>query len=293
MTLLQKKTTALNFFILIATVFGCTQDFLFTIYFEDNLGNIDSLELGYDEMGNLGIDEIFEEENIIDIPRNNIFDVRVTDELYQRSMGESSGTYHSKREILGFWWSEMIASIDIKSENFPITASWDSTFFADDTNINGTLITSVPPGGWWDVGSYSDMGRIELKDQSSVTFTSNIPYSGYINNNYAYTQGNDTISVFWFTFGPEGIGVNTDNVEKGNEVIILYPNPVQDDLRIINRSPYGKISQTRIYDLCGRLVYAGIFEDDFVSVEHLDSGLYLIEFIMDRGKRIVKKLIKK
>ncbi len=41
------------------------EEFSFTLYFEDAIGNKDSLILGYDELATNGEDEEFGEENVI------------------------------------------------------------------------------------------------------------------------------------------------------------------------------------------------------------------------------------
>lgn len=263
------------------------QEFSFFIYFEDCIGNRDSLELGYDENGNQGIDEQFEENNILDQPYNDLFDVRVTDEIRFRQLGENQGTYHTKKEIVRKTYGEIIA-IDIKSNNYPITASWDSTLFQE-ISISGTLITSTPQGGWWDVGSPSDLGKVILMEQSQVTFTDNIRSSGQIYNTYAYVQGVDTISVFWFVFGPEGIGVSTDEMKEKKDWF-LFPNPSRDRVHIqnINGAKAEKIS---ILNCAGNIIKEGHPDQISISLNGLDSGLYIVEIIDINGVRIIKKLL--
>ena len=79
--------------------------------------------------------------------------------------------------------------IDIKANHGPVTASWDHLLFIDSCN-EGSVFTSVGQSEWWDVGSPSNIDRVNLREINEVRFSSNVRFyeSGNINPNYAYTD---------------------------------------------------------------------------------------------------------
>ncbi len=111
-------------------------------------------------------------------------------------------------------------AIDIKCKYCPIVASWDKTLF-NDTCRNGSVFTSVPPGGWWDVSTNFSFQRIILKEQDSILFH---PWVDPISNSWGFSYINnklDTISVFWLAFAkPWLLSVNTSDYKiKKNQFL--------------------------------------------------------------------------
>src|SRR5690554_219642 len=72
------------------------QTFQFQMFFEDAIGNKDTLTIGYDLNGTELIDSSFGEENIIGIPLDSTFDVRISDAFYNYG----NATFHTKKQIL-------------------------------------------------------------------------------------------------------------------------------------------------------------------------------------------------
>ena len=124
--------------------------------------------------------------------------------------------------------------MEIKSDNFPITATWDSSLFSS-LELEGSLITSIPPGGWWDVGSPSDLDKVLLKDQDRVTFSDNFLDGASTSEAYAYIEGGDSISLFWVAFGEKNIGVSNRKMIP-DEILSIYPNPTSGTLFFTNKS---------------------------------------------------------
>ena len=60
------------------------QEFSFQMYFEDAAGNKDTLTIGYDPNGTDTIDAQFGEANIISTLPDSAFDLRITNEWYNR-----------------------------------------------------------------------------------------------------------------------------------------------------------------------------------------------------------------
>lgn len=89
-------------YLIVQIPIGClkSQEFSIPIYFEDAKGNKDTIIYGLDEIGTKDMDTIFGEKNIIDVPINKELDVRITDELYQRHFNDSTGQFHTKKQIV-------------------------------------------------------------------------------------------------------------------------------------------------------------------------------------------------
>lgn len=121
------------------------QEFSFQIKFEDSSNNIDILIFGYAPSATASIDDEFQEINILDLEMDHELDVRFSDYIQQHPAPLRS---HTKKQIttrnnFSYWLT--ISTIEIKCNNWPVTATWDSTLFNNST-YNGTLITAVHPG---------------------------------------------------------------------------------------------------------------------------------------------------
>lgn len=244
------------------------QDIQFDMYFEDAKGNRDTITLGYDVRATGGIDSLFGEKNIIDEPYKEGLDVRITNEWVSRDREGKPGTFHTKKQI--FFQDVTKQVIDIKSPYFPVSAQWDSSLFQSDS-FYGTLFTSVNPGGWWDVGSPSDLWRVFLADTNTVTFTSN---AVEFNRNYAYiNEQNDTIPVYWFAFGPASIRVSTRSIQS-HPAISVFPNPVTSHLTIQNESeePFWEI---QVYNELGQAIYNGHYTTT-LNTQNWKPGFYAL-----------------
>jgi hypothetical protein len=273
--------------------FAYAQEFSFQINFEDSLGNQDSIELGYDVNGTDGIDAAFGEINIISIPYSSGLDVRITDEWINRHYYNPPmpPTYHTKKQIYSkacpFGFS--FQTIDIVTENWPVTATWDNSLFNDSCRV-GSVFTSITPGGWWDTGSPSNLLQAILLQINEVTFTSNYD-DGFFNEFYAYMNDNgDIIPVFWTTFGDETVILN--NLDFDINQLTIFPNPTTDFLHITFNNSYQSKLNISVFDILGKK-YNVIFQDNSISVQHLKSGIYFVEISSENGEKIVKKFAKK
>jgi len=263
------------------------QEFSFELFFEDAVGNTDVIIIGYDDAATFDIDNAFGEINIIDVPYNTGLDVRVSDEWFNRE-NTIPPTFHTKKQIYGKACPNgfLIPVIDIITDNWPVTATWDSSLF-DDVCRNGSVFTSINPGGWWDTASPSNLYRIVLNDVNKATFTSN--YDGDFNPAYAYMNDNgDIIPVFWQTFGDLSIILGTHEENKTD--LKIFPNPTNDYLYYEIDSPR-RISEINVYDINGRK--QDLQEsNNSLDLRKLSSGIYFIEFLFTDLKRVVQQLIK-
>ncbi len=283
------KKTILSVILIIGYITIYSQEFSFEMIFEDAIGNTDTLIMGYDPEATDSVDSEFGELNIIESPLDSIFDVRITDEWRARSASiDSFGSYHIKKQIVeGTCESVRNAiNIDILCKNWPVTARWNNSGFELEY-MQGSVLTSVPPGGWWDVVSPSDLWRSELFKVTEVTFTENVLEAfvdlfAYINNN------EDTISVFWVVFAHKNFLYPASFEDYFLNETVFYPNPSSDFIFINNPE---KIIKVSICDLSGKENKIS-FVDNIIDIRNFNSGVYILKIITNENIIITKKLIK-
>jgi hypothetical protein len=284
---------ALGFIIIFITLTNIKlmcQDFSFELVFQDAIGNKDTITLGYDANASDSVDTNFGEVNIISSEIDSIFDVRISDEWNARMWRyDSSGNYHLKKQIINGDCGEGTAiSIDIKCKDWPVSATWNSTLF-NDTCRSGSVLTSVPPGGWWDVGSPSDLFRAELRNENQVTFSPN--WDGYVNENYAYINNQqDTISVFWVVFAKSSFLTSAIHAPIYQDKLNLFPNPTNGKIQISGIQT-DQIEQIDLFDISGKKHNIN-WSSKTMNISNLEDGVYFFQFKLKDKSLITRKMIK-
>jgi hypothetical protein len=281
--------------------FSFSQEFSVELFFEDSAGNQDSIILGYDDNATDGIDSSYNETNIISIPYNSGLDVRISDEQKARTTYPNpiSATYHTKKQIFpkNCPTNFSIQAIDIVTENWPVTLTWNNLLFDNDCR-NGSVFTSINPGGWWDTGSPSEFSngafpRTQLLIENEVTFSDNTDYPEYgLNENYDYlTDDNIIVSVFWFTFGNESLLLNVE--EYNSPKVTIYPNPTDNNITFDINTTNLEIEHVELLDISGRTSKIKLDNIDSISLENFETGIYFVRFTFKSGITLLKKVIKK
>lgn len=276
------------FFILLLSKITNGQEFSFPIYFEDAVGNKDTIILGYDINATDSIDIIFGEVNILGQPLHSEFDVRSTDE---NGFFTTNGSFHTKKQIIKNSCNYQsyflpVIKIDIKCKHWPVTAKWDKTLFYD-TCRNESVITSITPGGWWDVGSYSNLDRVILNQTNQVTFTRNYEnnlggYSSYLNNS------GDSISIFWVGLDDKIISTNIPKINPQKSMIKFYK---EGNILIIENAENNQIENIQIIDLTGQVLIQDKTHKK-IDIINLRQGLYLCKIITVDKQIMTYKFIK-
>jgi hypothetical protein len=251
--------------------------------FEDALGNSDTLIFGYDPEATLGIDPMFGEVNIHGLPIDTVFDVRVSDELEPLiDTIKVYDTFSLKKQIIRTDCDKFPTPIrvNIRCKNWPVTAYWDSTLFNTEC-LEGSVLTSVHPGGWWDVGSASDLWRILLSKKNQVTFTSNI---------HDYDE-QDSISIFWVAMADQRHLLTSTQSKYNENVIQIFPNPTIGEVHFRGDNKY-LINKVEVFDILG-VEKEVSYQNNILNVSHLKSGMYFIRVIMSDGSTIINNILKK
>lgn len=267
------------------------QEFSFKIYFYDAIGNSDSIVLGYDQAGTDNIDVSFGEINIINDPVSTTFDVRITNEWYNRYYFGIPGTYHTKTQIIekkcDSWFTTL--GIDIYCENWPVIATWDNNLF-DSPCINGSVFTSQIPNTWWDVESPSNLLRQPLIENGFVTFSSN--FSGDLNDDFSHLNDfGDTIIHFWQNFADSTLlSLGVDSFTEFNNLFV-YPNPTNDVINIDYQNKDNSNLRITLTGLDGK-EYDLILCKNQISLENFKPGIYFLNIQNQSGKTLRKKINK-
>ena len=81
---------------------------------------------------------------------------------------------------------------------------------------------------------------------------------------------------------------NVENIERGKNVVSVYPNPVLDDLNVKSAEPIKKIE---IYAISGTKVYTLNVDDSAfvtINVSSLAPGIYFVR-VNNKVYKIIKK----
>lgn len=270
------------------------QEFSFQLFFEDAVGNKDTITLGYDKSATNDIDTSFGEVNIIYEEIVKPFDVQISDEWHFRSNG-LPGNFHTKKQILHYAcidYYDGVQGIDIFSKHWPVNVRWDNTLF-DPQCRNGSLITCHHPGAWWDAGCPIGSFIQLMKWDGMLSFDSNNQGS-IINTNYGYiNEFNDTIAFYFFVFGPPGVSnVAVEDEFKTAERIKVSPNPVVDKLSLHIPEDLGNLESLQILSLEGQTLLRSNNIMD-IDLSNLSSGIYLIQVQMELGHKAIAKFIRR
>lgn len=249
------------------------------MFFKDAMGNRDTLTLGYDTAATKLIDAAFGEVNIIGVPLDSVFDVRITDESIWG--GQQQGTFHTKKQITYYDCdspSYNLQSIDIKAKYWPVTTTWNKSIFNDSCK-DWSYFSSFAG----DLGGPSNLGMAMLVNKDSVTFTSNADagwggFFSYINNT------NDTISVFLQSFADSITAIQSVKELPKIKGIKVFPNPATNSISISLDQSFGVSTTICLYNMYGRHVLSTSQKEN-IDVTNLPSGLYLVR-VSDKYGRI-------
>jgi len=77
--------------------------------------------------------------------------------------------------------------------------------------------------------------------------------------------------------------------DSKNEAVSIFPNPVKD---ILNVKTASKIKTHKIYNLSGQVVNAKLVSDKTIDFSRLEKGIYVVEILLENGKKLTQKIIK-
>ncbi len=296
----MKQILILIGMLLTGTAIGQQPQFIMPLWFEDAIGNRDTIWVGADYRASYqNINPQFGERAITS-SFDSIFEVR--------AVHSDDDDWETSKVIVDF--SDFGPShcplyggtrIMIQCRYLPVTISWDTTLLATNYPCNVNAIFSHSQAPWLLQYWYEADGIYCLMTRSSLVLHDLSP---------AIEWGFPTLS---HPFEVEGMGVvsvpglyimsawdypycytllPTEEIHSVPEVMVS-PNPANTTIRV-GGSVVAELKQVRIMDLYGRTVAEqptdGIMAD--VSVEALSPGMYLIEVQFRNGMRAVQHFVK-
>lgn len=259
------------------------QEFSFSMYFEDAVGNKDTLVLGYDPAATNGINLQFGEENICYEPFIKDLDVRtgIIKEYYWHP-----DTFLTKKHIMPKTCNIAVypppGYIYIYCKHFPLKISWDPVFNNDCNKYS--FITDWYPGSWFDAAAGGEQGPFFMKDSASVTF-SHLNIYGGVEDLLSYNGAKLNMLYYSLWYSPNLSSTRKILPEK----LVIYPNPVKDILYI--QTGNSEFEFAKIRDLTGRIILFS--SNNPIQVSSLPKGTYLLELTIKNSQNVlIHKFIK-
>ncbi|HFA48291.1 MAG TPA: T9SS type A sorting domain-containing protein [Bacteroidetes bacterium] len=289
-------------FLWMLPLFGLCQQTAFfetTIYFEDAVGNRDSVVVGHDLDANVDYNPQFGELDI-KTPYDSVFEVRAaryfdfnsfTGEmvLSKKIIGHAEGsvlpTYNCLPDV------EPIA-LFAHAKYQPITVSWDKGQFNNSFCRAGTVLTShiLPMVTEFWAGEEGILEFTSCMAEDSVYSSYLFDYGefGFFRLEQVEGMGQDTAFGLLITFIRQGTSfspctatviVGTD--ETYREDVNVYPNPTTGELYFEKEITENYV----MWDTYGRQVMSG--KENPVDMSGLAPGLYYLKL-----DNVVKKVVK-
>jgi hypothetical protein len=278
----------LIFLLLFFPLIGLSQpEFSFDLYFEDALGNRDTVTIGYDPEATDGIDAQFGEENIISQPWDSVLDVRIGNKTYTENTWLTDNSFLSKKQIISSYCENSIISsrisIQFYAKNYPIKFKWDKSQFENDTCRFFSVFF-----GEIDYLNIDAISGTFLQYSDSLFFqpyTSNLGQTSLFAHQISLVNGQLTILYPINTFNTfnKEIGVcqfvfysyRTASLDdKSIDIPKIFPNPIisNSNLQISNGDNYN------LYNIQGHLIESGVIEkNNKINLENIPTGSYFIQ----------------
>ncbi len=268
------------------------QEFAFTMYFVDAIGQRDSLVMGYDPSATDTIDELFKEKNIIDTPWTNRLDVRISDEWFSR-FRNIKATYHSKKWIPTNSCDQRLVQfgINVSSKHWPILAYWDKKVFQNECLELSRFRSFILIGGDVVFSGESNFDNEFLNSRDSIVFTANYKntfrlVTGFINN------AGDTISNFWVELIGKNTIVPVQDIVVQSHSMKSWPNPASTVINFQCNPSFGKLVNLEIYSMTGKQILTAS-KSEGINISTLSNGIYLSIATNEHGWKAISKFVVK
>jgi hypothetical protein len=276
----------------VITNLGWSQDFVFELVITDNKGNADTVEIGYDSDGTNGIDTILGEENMAHKPWNKPLDVRCTN-IWEDGIFPKGDTIELKRWIgklnCNDWKRLMHVKLDIYTDNWPITITWDSSRLQNEC-LNYSVISDRWVQHWFDIASANNidlcMGGIGtgIFDRHESIDADHVRYEELTGDTIFFVYvglGNEWITNT-STSPPSYCDLMTSTTQNEEELFRIYNNCVYLMDNTLDGLRY------RLYSVDGKLFESGRIESERKCFFNY-KGMAILE--LSFGDRLMRKLL--
>jgi len=298
------KSLTLIFAICWASILPAQQpQFIMPIWFEDAVGNKDTIWVGGDpSASSQNLNPQFGEV-AIDSPFDSIFEVRVVHGDDQDWVTSKLIVEHS--DSPGQCYLPAHTRIMLNAKYPPVKISWDTTLLS--TNYPCNINTFLSPDSYVFLLQYWYEARIIycMMTRTSIDVDFDFPeYPGIdpselLNHNFGVEgQGIKNLPGLWFTGRWDAPYCYTllptiENKDDAEAPVSITPNPVKN-IATIYSSSYQTIEEIKIYNAAGQFLSTYKADDAHyeLSLNNYRPGLYFIKVEFDNGKSYCSKIVK-
>ena len=276
------------------------QQFSTQFYFTDTLGNQDTVTVGFDPMATLGIDEMFGEVDLKEVPFGDEFEVRVgqvdhedlgcfpndgpldfhnidsdQNELVIRIGEADYNGISCENGSLNYQFFGK-TTFFIKNKDLPIRINWDIQVFSE-ICLSKSFFTDWHPGLWFDASCGNNPFIEEISEITELWI--NEP-----TNIQIVDRSGDTLSMIHLAL-LDGLTSSTEAQEL--PIFQTFPNPVQDQLTI--QFPDTKNRPWKLLNINGQIVRKGTFNSDTeqIGLEDITNGIYFLQVTGFKVERVL------
>ncbi|TAK32830.1 MAG: T9SS type A sorting domain-containing protein [Saprospiraceae bacterium] len=297
------KSLTLIFAICWASILSAQQpQFIMPIWFEDAVGNKDTIWVGGDpSASSQNLNPQFGEV-AIDSPFDSIFEVRAVHDDDQDWV--TSKVIIEHHDSPGQCYLPH-SRIMINSKNQPVKISWDTMQLI--TNYPCNINTFLSPDvyifvlqHWYEARIiYCMMTRSFIEVDFDYSEYPGIDPSELLNHNFGVEgQGIKNLPGLWFAGRWDAPYCYTllptiENKDDAEAPVSITPNPVKN-IATIYSSSYQTIEEIKIYNAAGQFLSTYKADDAHyeLSLNNYRPGLYFIKVEFDNGKSYCSKIVK-
>lgn len=280
---MKKIFLYLGLFFLIQTLYS--QEFSFPLFFEDALGNKDTLYFGFDENATSGIDEELGEVNLIKQGVNTTLFSFFTDGATYDEIDDlhnvKTPTYILKHQYNniheGFYFE-----IGIINENWPIKISWNKqgivesniVEYSGNKNFQLLMTNFHSPGGWFDFLKCwhpCPCEHLPMTDTNTVSIGLEQLCS------YRVDFNDNNVYLLYIGYVDKTLPVNNVSIDK-----LRYWYDDKTESVYLENLRNLESCKIQLYDLGGKLLITNNCTDTtnpLIKISQLNDGVFIIRII--------------
>ena len=282
-----------------STILLNAQQFNTQFYFTDTLLNKDTVTVGFDPLAQIGVDSIYGEIDLKEVPFGNDFEVRVGQLDHQDLgcfpydplsihnidndqsglviiMGEKSigGMSCDNGNLTGL--NTFNATFFVKNTELPLKINWDNQAFME-TCISSSFLTDWHPGLWFDASCGQNPFVEEISEIPELWI--NEP-----TNIQIVDRSGDTLSMIHLGWRS---GLISSTETQNSPTFKTFPNPAQDHLII--QFLEAKNRSWELFNVNGKVVQNGevTTASETIEFQQLPVGVYFLRVDGFQMERVV------
>ena len=184
----------------------------------------------------------------------------------------------------------IVGGIAGRSNNITNSYNIGDIVYAETASLKGAIVGFAQSSGNINNCHYLE-GCIdesnEYGEPQTAEFMRSMDFVNLLNNETdVWVMDTDSINDGYPVFGNTPFDVE-EIINEFTDVVVVYPNPVTDNVYVV-----GNVASCEIYDLVGKRVKTVWTNMDKISVTDLQSGIYMMRFVMKNGNVVTKKIVK-